>query len=141
MSRRALSCRLCLFAAVVAGLFYPSYGNGRTLAIREMWQIYGGATFNNQCCMIVAGCMGVGISCNSFDQMSCPTSHATTVYAGNRNECTGDTPGATCTQADTTHVCLSMNNCVWDTMLGMCVTAGQTSSNSAPDSCADMGCG
>lgn len=138
MSRRNLLCCLWISAlSVSACLSIPVPEEARTLTAAETWQIYGGGTIQNYCCKDIADCAGVAISCTAFQEKNCATSKATNIYSVGVKDCQSGMAGTSCTQANTAHVCRSMDYCTWDPDLSACAPAGQSNSTSAPDSCSD----
>jgi hypothetical protein len=116
----------------------------RTLTSAEMWEIAGGGTVADHCCIDQVACVRPDTACSDKDgQMNqCIQYAARTHYTGNTKTCTFPNPGTTCTYSSTTHTCELSQQCSYELATGLCKVAsgGATSTLDVPDTCSSPGC-
>jgi hypothetical protein len=143
--RRALFTGLLSLVVTILSIVPASSQVGRTLRRGEMFMLSGGGVVANSCCCILQACNNEGTTCDRYlDNPTCNAGNSIVNQQGNRRNCTGFLQGQNCTEADTTHVCEDIYQCIWDGTANppVCIQRGEdpTTTSNAPDSCTPV-CG
>jgi hypothetical protein len=125
---------LSLFAVGLAAL--PPTAAGRTLGSAELWTQYGGANFDDVCCMKNLSCdpfAGTVPNCNQQGPLMCDGQTMSLDTGSNDYACTDPRPGENCSHG-TDVDCAYWWTCIWNN--GVCGVTQQTIHRN-PDFCAD----
>jgi len=140
MWKTILTIAVCVAAITISVV--RAGGEQRTLSRAELWQIFGGETFPDQCCEFKLECNLQGenqrlCSDHNNDQIPCNAYMDDQQYAGNKKQCNGMAMGTSCTQAGS-QLCHDQCVCHFDVDTGNCLRS-YTSCNSfsSPVSCVD----